>query len=57
MSAGTLYGLLTLLLMLLFVGIWIWAWSAKRRKTFDRAAKMPLEDDDARPSSQTRKPS
>jgi cytochrome c oxidase cbb3-type subunit 4 len=54
MSAGTLYGLLTLLLMLLFAGICIWAWSARRRKTFDHAAKMPLEDDDARPPSGTR---
>ena len=56
MSAGTFYGLLTLLLMLLFVGIWVWAWSRKRRDTFDRAAQAPLEDDDTRTSSQTRRP-
>lgn len=57
MSAGTFYGLLTLLLMLLFVGIWVWAWSKERRNTFDRAAQAPLEDDDARPFSQTRRSS
>ena len=57
MSAGAFYGLLTLLLMLLFAGIWIWAWSARRRKNFDRAAKMPLEDDDTRPSPPKRTPS
>ncbi|HSD73697.1 MAG TPA: cbb3-type cytochrome c oxidase subunit 3 [Steroidobacteraceae bacterium] len=49
MSTGTLFGLITLLLMLLFVGIWAWAWSRKRRKTFERAAQMPLEDDDTAP--------
>jgi cytochrome c oxidase cbb3-type subunit 4 len=57
MSPGTLFGLITLLLMLLFIGIWAWAWSKKRRKTFERAAQMPLEDDAAaRRSAQNRKP-
>ena len=54
MSQGTLFGLLTLLLMLLFVGIWIWAWSKKRRSSFDRAAKMPLENDAAPSSTKSR---
>jgi cytochrome c oxidase cbb3-type subunit 4 len=46
-SQGTFFGLITLLLMLLFAGIWVWAWSKKRRNTFSRAARMPLEEDDA----------
>ena len=50
MTAGTFYGLLTLLLMLVFAGIWIWAWSSRRRKTFDKAAHMPLEESDGAPS-------
>ncbi|HSC08788.1 MAG TPA: cbb3-type cytochrome c oxidase subunit 3 [Steroidobacteraceae bacterium] len=46
MSQGTVLGLITLLLMALFAGIWIWAWSAKRRKDFERAARMPLDQND-----------
>ena len=57
MSAGTFYGLLTLLLMLLFVGICVWAWSRKRHKTFDRAAQAPLEDDEPAAQPRTRRPS
>lgn len=57
MSAGTFYGLLTLLLMLLFVGICVWAWSRKRYKTFERAAQAPLEDDEPPAPSRTRRPS
>ena len=45
MSAGTLFGLITLLLMLLFVGIVLWAWSKRRQRDFDRAARLPLEED------------
>jgi len=33
----------------LFIGIIVWAWSAKRKKQFDDAARLPLEDDDAVP--------
>jgi cytochrome c oxidase cbb3-type subunit 4 len=54
MSQGTFFGLLTLLLMLLFAGIWTWAWSRKRRSSFDRAAKMPLENDAAPSSTKSR---
>jgi cytochrome c oxidase cbb3-type subunit 4 len=30
----------------LFVGIVIWAWSARRRKDFDEAARLPFLDDE-----------
>jgi cytochrome c oxidase cbb3-type subunit 4 len=43
------FGLITLLLMLLFVGITVWAWSSRRRKTYDKAARMPLEEDPPKP--------
>jgi cytochrome c oxidase cbb3-type subunit IV len=46
MTSGTLSGIVTAVLMVLFVGVCIWAWSARRRPQFDRAARMPLEDDD-----------
>jgi cytochrome c oxidase cbb3-type subunit IV len=45
MDQGTINGIFTAVLLILFVGIWAWAWSAKRRKDFDQAAQLPLEDD------------
>lgn len=35
----------TLSLLVLFVGIWVWAWSGKRKRSFDAAARLPLDDD------------
>jgi cytochrome c oxidase cbb3-type subunit 4 len=32
--------------MALFIGIVVWAYSGKRRKAFDEAARIPMEDDD-----------
>jgi cbb3-type cytochrome oxidase subunit 3 len=37
--------MMTAVLMLAFIGIVVWAWSGKRRKSFDAAARLPLEDD------------
>jgi len=34
-------------MLLMFIGIVAWAWSGKRRRSFDAAAQLPLEDDDA----------
>ena len=45
MDPGTLRGLATLLALLAFVGVVWWAWSGKRKQDFDRAARMPLEED------------
>lgn len=44
MDLPTLRGIFTLLLMVAFVAIVIWAWSGKRRKDFDEAARLPLEE-------------
>ena len=35
----------TIVLLVLFIGIVLWAWSGRRRKDFDEAARLPLEDD------------
>jgi len=35
----------TVLMLVLFVGIWAWAWSGKRKRSFDAAARLPLDDD------------
>ena len=36
--------ILTLVLFLVFIGIVIWAWSSKRKKQFEEAARLPLDD-------------
>lgn len=54
MDPGTLSGLVTGALIVLFVGIWVSAWSARRRGTFDAAARMPLEEEEPSPRSARR---
>lgn len=38
-------GIVTVVLLVLFLAGWAWAWSPRRKKTFDEAARLPLEDD------------
>ncbi len=45
MDVGTFRGLVTLLAMAAFIGVVWWAWSSRRKKPFDQAAHMPLEED------------
>lgn len=45
MTLETAIGLITPLLLLIFLGIVVWAYSGKRKKGFDEAARLPLEDD------------
>lgn len=42
---GTISGIITVVLLVLFVGGWAWAWSSRRKPTFDKAARMPLDDE------------
>lgn len=49
MDINDLRTLFTVLVVLLFVGIVIWAYSAKRKASFDEAAKLALDDDDEKP--------
>ena len=42
---ATLHGLWTLVLIVIFVAIVIWAFSSKRKKQFDEAARLPLDDE------------
>lgn len=46
MDINTIRGLLTLILLILFLGIVAWAYSSKRKKDFDEAARLPLQDED-----------
>lgn len=53
MNLATIHSLWTVLLMILFLGIVVWAYSSRRKKQFDAAARMPLEDEDAAPAYST----
>ncbi len=46
MDSGTLHGLLTLLALVGFVAITLWAWSSKRTTDFERAARVPLQENE-----------
>jgi len=37
-------GIVTTVLLVLFIAGWVWAWSPKRKKEFDAAARMPLDE-------------
>lgn len=45
MDMGTMRGLITAVLLVLFVGLFAWTWSRKRKKDFDEASNLPLQDD------------
>ena len=44
--------LLDTFIVLFFVAIVIWAWSGRRKKRFDEAANIPLNDEDGEPTEQ-----
>lgn len=46
MSSGTLSGIVTAILLVLFIGVWVWAYSSRRKEQFNKAARMPLEEDE-----------
>ena len=39
-----LSGIITAVLLVLFPIGWIWAWSPRRKRDFDAAARLPLDD-------------
>jgi len=45
MDSNIIRGAVLITLILAFLGIWAWAWSRNRKPEFDRASRMPLEDD------------
>ena len=47
MNFGLIHSVWTVLMFVLFIGIIVWAWSAKRKRGFDEAARLPLEDEDS----------
>ena len=53
MNAGVGSGLVTALLLLCFLAGVAWAWSGKRRRDFDEAARIPLQDEHVTPPEDT----
>lgn len=53
MDAGILRGLYTVFMFAAFIGIVWWAWSARRKRDFDEAASLPLEDDPRQPNERS----
>jgi cytochrome c oxidase cbb3-type subunit 4 len=47
MDIGTFRGVITVVLMMLFIALVVWAFSRRRKKDFDEAARLPLEEDEA----------
>ncbi len=46
-----LSGIITAALIVLFLAGWAWAWSPRRKRAFDEAAHLPLQDEDAHDDS------
>lgn len=44
-------GAIMIALIIGFVAIFAWAWSKKRKPDFDKAARMPLEEDGSEPNA------
>ncbi len=59
MSPVIFHSIWTVLLLILFIGIVIWAYSSRRKRGFDEAARLPLEEEDTVPTppSREKKPS
>jgi cytochrome c oxidase cbb3-type subunit 4 len=53
MDIDTWRGIWTLVVMITFVAICYWAWSSRRRKDFDAAAQLPLQEDEHGPEGNT----
>ena len=52
MDIDTVRGVITAVLLVLFVALAVWTWSRNRKDTYDKAARMPLEDSE-RPAANT----
>jgi cytochrome c oxidase cbb3-type subunit IV len=46
MSTSVLSGVVTAVLLVSFLAGVAWVWSGRRRRDFDEAARLPLDDED-----------
>jgi len=45
LEISVFHGIWTAALLVIFIGIVIWAWSGKRKPDFDKAARIPFDDE------------
>lgn len=43
--SGHVSGIVTAILLIAFIGGVLWAWSSKRKREFEQAARLPLDED------------
>jgi cytochrome c oxidase cbb3-type subunit 4 len=56
LDVSVFHGLWTGVLLVIFIGIVVWAWSGKRKRGFDEAAHIPLDDDEmGTPGAETKR--
>ena len=46
MDINDFRGIITAITLLAFLGLCVWAWSSRRKTTFDKSARLPLEEDE-----------
>ncbi|MBI4006022.1 MAG: CcoQ/FixQ family Cbb3-type cytochrome c oxidase assembly chaperone [Gammaproteobacteria bacterium] len=46
MDTGIIQSIWTIIVMVVFVWVVFWAWNGKRKKSFDKASRIPMEDDE-----------
>lgn len=51
MDINIVRGAILLVLIFSFLGLFAWAWSSKRKRAFDEASMLPLEEDDGQISN------
>ena len=51
MSNSLFHSIWTVAVFVIFIGIILWAYSGSRKKDFDEAARLALDDDDNSPST------
>ena len=54
MSPVIFHSFWTVALLILFIGIVIWAFSSRRKRGFDEAARLPLEEEEFVPAHPSR---
>lgn len=43
--SAIMHSIWTVIVFVIFIGIVLWAFSGRRKKDFDEAARLPLDDD------------
>lgn len=43
---GTFHGIWSLVILVMFLGIVVWVYSSKRKKPYEEAGNIPLDDGD-----------